>query len=137
MFTNIQPAVRKETARVFAITFIGVAIMIAVFALLHKFMPDTVPMDHTVVLGGICGGAVAVLNFFLMCLTVQRVATLEDPKKANLIMTASQSRRLVLQVIWIFAAIAAPVFQPVAGILPLLFPGAGINILRRTVLKNM
>ena len=77
------------------------------------------------------------LNFFLMCLTVQRVAALEDPKKANLIMTASQSRRLVLQVIWIFAAIAAPLFQPVAGILPLLFPGAGINILRRTVLKNM
>ena len=34
------------------------------FAVLHFAMPDKVPLDYTVFLGGIGGGAVAVLNFF-------------------------------------------------------------------------
>lgn len=63
---RIQPAVRKETEHVMVYTAAGVAVMWCVFLALHLVMPEKVPFDYTVILGGLFGGAVAVLNFFLM-----------------------------------------------------------------------
>ena len=60
---NVQPAVKKETKRS-KITAVGLILMWILFAVLHFTMPDKVPLDYTVFLGGIGGGAVAVLNFF-------------------------------------------------------------------------
>ena len=62
---RIQPAVRKETEHVMVYTAAGVAVMWCVFLALHLVMPEKVPFDYTVILGGLFGGAVAVLNFFL------------------------------------------------------------------------
>ena len=64
MMENIQPAVKKETERVAMITGIGLILMWIVFGVLHAFMPQKVPLDYTVFLGGALGGCVAVLNFF-------------------------------------------------------------------------
>ena len=61
---NVQPAVKKETGKVAAITGIGLILMWIVFGVLHAFMPQKVPFDYTVFLGGAVGGCVAVLNFF-------------------------------------------------------------------------
>ena len=73
IFDKVQPAVKKETRRVVAmITAVGLVLMWILFAGLHFAMPDKVPLDYTVFLGGIGGGAVAVLNFFLMGLAVQK-----------------------------------------------------------------
>ena len=47
-------------------------------------MPEKVPFDYTVILGGLGGGAVAVLNFFLMGLTVQKAAACEDEGSARM-----------------------------------------------------
>ena len=128
MFSNVQPAVNKETKRIALYTGIGVVLMWAVFLILHFAMPEKVPFDYTVILGGIGGGLVAVLNFFLMGLTVQKVASLEDAKAAQGRMRASYSQRMMLQLLWCVASIAAPCFQFVAGLLPLLFPSMGIKI---------
>lgn len=133
-WNTIQPAIKKETKNVAVSTAIGIVFMVVIFAILHGVMPEKVPFDYTVILGGLFGGAVAVLNFFLMGITVQKVASMDDEKDAKSVMKNSYSKRMMLQIIWVIIAIAAPCFQFAAGILPLLFPGAGIKI--RGIMKK-
>lgn len=126
---NVQPAVKKETKRVVKITAVGLILMWILFAVLHFTMPDKVPLDYTVFLGGIGGGAVAVLNFFLMGLAVQKAASASDEGSARMKLKASYSQRFLMQILWVILAIVAPCFHFVAGIAPLLFPGTGIKIM--------
>lgn len=126
---NVQPAVKKETKRIIKITIVGLILMWILFAVLHFAMPDKVPLDYTVFLGGIGGGAVAVLNFFLMGLAVQKVASASDEGTARMKLKASYSQRFLMQILWVILAIVAPCFHFVAGIAPLLFPGTGIKIM--------
>lgn len=128
MFGDIQPAVKKETKKVMLYTGAGVVLMWIVFAVLHGVMPDQVPFDYTVILGGMGGGIIAVLNFFLMGLTVQKAASCEDESAARARLRASYSQRMLLQMLWAVAAIAAPCFQFAAGLIPLLFPSLGIKL---------
>lgn len=125
---KLQPAVKKETMNIAIYTGVGTVVMFILFFVLCKFIPDTVPFDYTVILGGVGGFTVAVLNFFLMAVTVQKVASEEDEKRARSLMKLSFSRRMLLQVVWLIAALAAPCFFWVAGFLPLLFPSAGIKL---------
>lgn len=124
---NLQPAVKAETKKVAVGTFAGVILMWGVFGILHAVNPEAVPFDYTVILGGLGGGIVAVLNFFFMGLTVQQVVALEDEGMARNKMKASYTQRMMLQFLWGVAAIAVPCFQFAAGLLPLLFPGAVIK----------
>ena len=126
---NVQPAVMKETKRIIKITIVGLILMWILFAVLHFAMPDKVPLDYTVFLGGIGGGAVAVLNFFLMGLAVQKAASASDEGTARMKLKASYSQRFLMQILWVILAIVAPCFHFVAGIAPLLFPGTGIKIM--------
>ena len=126
---NVQPAVKKETKRVVKITAVGLILMWILFAVLHFTMPDKMPLDYTVFLGGIGGGAVAVLNFFLMGLAVQKAASASDEGTARMKLKASYSQRFLMQILWVILAIVAPCFHFVAGIAPLLFPGTGIKIM--------
>lgn len=125
---NVQPAVKKETQRVAAITGIGLILMWIIFGVMHGFMPQKVPLDYTVFLGGAVGGCVAVLNFFFMGLAVQKAAAATDEDTARMRIKASYSQRMLLQMLWVVVAIIAPCFHFVAGIVPLLFPGTGIKI---------
>ena len=126
---NVQPAVKKETKRIIKITIVGLILMWILFAVLHFAMLDKVPLDYTVFLGGIGGGAVAVLNFFLMGLAVQKAASASDEGTARMKLKASYSQRFLMQILWVILAIVAPCFHFVAGIAPLLFPGTGIKIM--------
>ena len=126
---NVQPAVKKETKRVVKITAVGLILMWILFAVLHFTMPDKVPLDYTVFLGGTGGGSVAVLNFFLMGLAVQKAASASDEGTARMKLKASYSQRFLMQILWVILAIVAPCFHFVAGIAPLLFPGTGIKIM--------
>ena len=127
LLENVQPAVKKETKRVVMITGAGVILMWILFAILHFTMPDKVPFDYTVILGGIGGGVIAVLNFFLMGLAVQKAASATDEGTARMKLKASYSQRFMMMILWVIAAIVAPCFQFVAGIAPLLFPGTGLK----------
>ena len=126
---NVQQAVKKEKKRIIKITIVGLILMWILFAVLHFAMPDKVPLDYTVFLGGIGGGAVAVLNFFLMGLAVQKAASASDEGTARMKLKASYSQRFLMQILWVILAIVAPCFHFVAGIAPLLFPGTGIKIM--------
>lgn len=126
---KVQPAVKEETKRLAISTLAGVVLMILSFFVLHIFMPEKVPFDYTVFLGGIAGGCVAVFNFFWMGLTVQEVVTLKNEDSARARMKASYTYRMLMQMLWVVIAIITPVFQTAAGILPLFFPGIWFKIL--------
>lgn len=64
MFGEIQPAVKKETKKVIFYTLAGVVLMWGVFAALHGAMPEKVPFDYTVILGGLGGGATGCPELF-------------------------------------------------------------------------
>ena len=130
LLENVQPAVKKETKRVVMITGAGLILMWILFAILHFTMPDKVPFDYTVILGGIGGGVIAVLNFFLMGLAVQKAASATDEGTARMKLKASYSQRFMMMILWVIVAIVAPCFQFVAGIAPLLFPGTGLKFVR-------
>lgn len=127
LLENVQPAVKKETKRVVMITGAGLILMWILFAILHFTMPDKVPFDYTVILGGIGGGVIAVLNFFLMGIAVQKAASATDEGTARMKLKASYSQRFMMMILWVIVAIVAPCFQFVAGIAPLLFPGTGLK----------
>ena len=131
---SIQPAVKTETGRIAMGTGIGVLIMFVLFFVLHMVIPEDapfnlgVPFDHTVILGGIGGFVVAVGNFFWMAMTVQKVASMEDEKQARATMGVSYRYRTLLQLLWVILAIVLPVFNPVAGIVPLFIPSLFIKL---------
>ena len=125
----LQPAVKKETQKVVVYTVVGVVLMWGVLFLLRPTMPDKIVFDYTTILAGIIGGGVAILNFFLMGISVQNIAATEDQDLAKKKMKTSYSQRMALQLIWVVIAIAAPCVYFVAGILPLLFPSLGIKFM--------
>ena len=130
MLDNMQPAVKQETKNVALYTVVGVVLMWLLFLVLHLAMPEKVPFNYTVILGGLGGGAVAVLNFLWMGLMVQKAAAKAgDQDAVKTLVRGSYSQRMLFQMLWVIIAIVAPCFHYVAGILPLLFPGTGIKIM--------
>ncbi|MBP3902057.1 MAG: ATP synthase subunit I [Blautia sp.] len=125
--SSTAEAVKKETRNIAVSEIIGVAIMLFVFFILHMLIPDKVPFDYRVVLAGIAGGGIAVLNFFLMGITVQKVAETEDEQAAVRKMRTSYTYRMLLQGLWAVLSIVLPCFQFAAGLIPLLIPGAAIK----------
>ena len=127
-FKKIDPTVKKETKYIALMVVILTVLMEAVFLVLRRW-------DMTVLWGGLLGACVAILNFFLMGLTVQKAVGKEE-KDAQQLMKVSQSGRMLMQLA--FAAIAAALpgaFNLIAALLPLLFPRIGV-MLRSVVLKN-
>ena len=127
LLDNMQPAIKEETKHVAIYTATGVVLMWLLFLVLHFTMPEKVPFNYTVILGGLGGGAVAVLNFLWMGLMVQKAAAKAGDQDA--VVKGSYSQRMLFQMLWVIIAIVAPCFHYVAGILPLLFPGTGIKIM--------
>lgn len=128
LFDRLEPAVKKETKNVFLYCAIGTVVMWIAFFVLNKIVPETVPFDYRIFTGGVGGMIIATLNFFLMGLTVTKVASEEDEKTARRILKNSYSKRMAMQLLWIVIALAVNGIFWVAGIIPLLFPSAGIKI---------
>lgn len=127
---KLQPASKKTLALISVGTAIGLVLMLGVFLVLHIF--DIYAFRYTVVLGGVAGTLVAILNFYLMCLTIQAAAQIDDKKRMKSKIQLSYNGRMFLQAGWVIAAVLLPCFQPVAAALPLLFPSVVIVILRRS-----
>ena len=126
---KIQPEVAKQTKKITVITIGGLLLMWLVFLILHQTMPEKVPFDYTVILGGLAGSAVAVLSFLQLGLTVQKAVSTSDEDQARLAMKSGYSQRIMIRTLWVIAAIVAPCFHFAAGILPLLIPGTAIKLM--------
>ena len=117
---KLDPTVKKETLYIALCTVILSFVMEAGFLIAGYF-------DLTVLFGNLLGGASAVLNFFLMGLSVQKAVSKTDEKDAKAVLRVSMLYRNMM--IIAIAAIGAfvPCFNIFAVLIPLFFP----RILRR------
>ena len=111
---GLDPAVKKETLMIAVGTVILSALMQVVFILIRKW-------DLPVLWGTLLGTAAAILNFFLMALTVVKCIELAPDKAALKIRVSQGGRLMMLAVIAIIAAVL-PCFNLYAAVIPLLFP---------------
>lgn len=127
---KLQPASQKELTRIAVGSLICAAVLVAVFGVIGLL--GLHPFSWTVVSGALVGTAVAVVNFALLCLTVQSAAEESDEKKMRAKVQLSYNGRLMFQAAWGLIALICPWFQTIAGILPLLFPRIVIYYLQIT-----
>ena len=120
MENKVDSTVKKETLYIATAVIIMSMLMEAAFLVVQKW-------DLTVLWGNLLGGGTAVLNFFLMGLTVQKVIN-KDPKDAATMMRFSQTYRLLLIAAAAGVGALVPVFNVFAVIIPLFFPRIAIAL---------
>ena len=74
---------------------------------------------------------IAVGNFALLCLTIQKAMKIEDKKQMKARFQLSYNARLIAQAAWVVVAFKVSCFQAVAAALPLLYPSAVIMFLSK------
>jgi len=117
---KIDETVLKETKFIAFSTLILSALMQAVFLIIGKW-------DITVLFGNLLGGGFAVLNFFLMGLTVQKAVMLDEKEAKNSI-KISQTYRTLLMIVVAALGVALSCFNTWAVIIPLFFPRIAIAV---------
>lgn len=124
---KIDKVVLKETKYIATFAAIFSVLMQAVFLIIGKW-------DYTVLLGNLWGAAVAVGNFFVMGLYVQKAVSQEE-KEAKQTIKASQSMRFAAMVLLTGIGVVTPFFNWIAVVVPLVFPSVAIY-LRPIIDKN-
>lgn len=129
---QIEQTVQKEIMRIAKGTILGTILMYIGFGIGHFALPELIPLDYRVILAGAVGAAVAIGNFVGLAVTVQNIANDPDPAEGKRRMQKSYSKRMLLQALWVAAAVLLPCFQWAAGVIPLLFPRVTIFFLQIT-----
>ena len=96
---------------------ICLAVMLAIFAMLGYF-------DSSVLLGGIIGTLLAVLNFFFMAVSATLAsdkAQEQDVKGGAALMKGSYALRMLVIFVILFALVKSGLCNPIASVLPLVF----------------
>lgn len=122
---KLQSASRKEISRIALGTLVCDGIMVAGLFFLSQFGIGTFRL-FPILLGAACGSLVAILNFAILCLTVQQAIEIENKKKMKQRFQRSYNIRLILQAAWVVACFAIPQIHFVAGAAPILFPNVVI-----------
>lgn len=125
---KLQPASKKEVKRIAIGTAVCDVIMLAVLLVLSLFGIGT--FDYRVFTGALGGTAVAIANFAIMCLTIQRATDIAEQKQMKAFIQGSYNGRLLLQAGWIVAAFLLPCFNVISAAVPLLFPNLTIFFLQ-------
>ncbi|MBQ2835144.1 MAG: ATP synthase subunit I [Clostridia bacterium] len=125
---KLQSASQREVKRIACGTAVGGVLLVAVMYALSMVGVGT--FDYRVITGVIGGCIVAVLNFFLMCLTIQRAVSMSEQKSMKAFIQGSYNGRLFLQAAWIVAAYLMPWVNVFAAAIPLLFPNLMIFYLQ-------
>ncbi len=115
---KIDSTVIKETKYIALWVLLLSVLMQAVFLVIGKW-------DYTVLLGNVLSGAAAILNFFLMGITVQN-AVEKDEKDAKSSMKVSQLYRFLFLVVVVIIGAVLPYFSIWTVIIPLFFPRIAI-----------
>ena len=128
---KLQPASRKEVLRITVGTAVCDVIMVAGLFVLSLFHIGTFDFLK-ILLSALAGSAIAVLNFMIMCLTVQSAVGMEDKKKMKAKFQLSYNARMVIQAGWTVAAYLISGLHFVAAAAPILFPKVTILYLNAT-----
>ena len=126
---KLQRASRKEIRRIALGTLVCDGIMIAGLFLLSQFDMGTFDLPR-ILLGAACGSIIAIVNFTILCLTVQMAAEMTNQRKMKAKFQLSYNIRLFLQAGWVVACFAIPQIHFVAGAAPILFPNVVIFYLQ-------
>ena len=127
----LQNASRREIRRITLGTLAGDGILVAGLFLLSQFGIGSFELSR-ILLSAAAGSLIAVLNFALMCLTVQSAVGMEDKKKMQAKFQLSYNARMVLQSGWIVASFLLKPIHFAAGAAPILFPKLTILYLQLT-----
>ena len=125
----LQPASRKEVKRVAVGTLVCDVLLVAGLFLASQFDIGTFDLGKILISAAI-GSCVAVLNFALMCLTVQSALGMTDQKKMKTKFQLSYNARMILQAGWTVIAFLIPGLHFIAGAAPVLFPKVTILYLQ-------
>ena len=125
----LQPASRKEVKRVAVGTLVCDVLLVAGLFLASQFDIGTFDLGK-ILLSAAIGSVIAVLNFALMCLTVQSALGMTDQKKMKAKFQLSYNARMILQAGWTVAAFLIPGIHFVAGAAPVIFPKVTILYLQ-------
>ncbi len=117
-FVKIDKTVAKETKYIITFVVIFSVLMQAIFLILGEW-------SYKVLLGNVYGAAMAVGNFFAMCLYIQKAVTQEE-KEAKQTMRASQSLRFAALVLFSGVGVVIPIFNWIAVVAPLTFPSFAV-----------
>lgn len=112
---KIQKAVRDETLHIALGVILLSLVMEGIFFLIRKW-------DMSVLWGNLLGGGYAILNFFILGLTVQKVASEGDEKRGKNWMQFSYSTRMFFTMVVVFLGITMKTFHWVAVLIPQFFP---------------
>lgn len=112
---KIQKAVRDETIHITLGVVVLSVLMEAVFFLIGKW-------NTAVLWGNVLGGVYAILNFFILGLTVQKVANEGDEKRGKNWMQFSYSSRMFGTVVIVFLGITMSCFNWFVVLLCQFFP---------------
>lgn len=112
---KVQEATRQETLHI-AVGVLGFSVVMdLVFLCLGRW-------DLSVLWGTLLGGGWAVLNFFLLGLTVQAMVADPDEKRGKMKLQLSYSLRMLLTIVVVVLAIQLPGVNWIAAAIPLVFP---------------
>lgn len=120
MALKVDKTVKKET--LYIASWVGVLslLMQAVFVIINKW-------NYTVLLGNLWGAVIAVGNFFIMGLFVQK-AVAEEQAQAKKIIKLSHSLRSLFVIITVAAGVTISWFSTIAVIIPLIFPSIAVAL---------
>ena len=119
---RLEAASRKEVSRISQGVLVGDGLMIVGLFLLSQFGIGNFNLVK-VLLGTAAGSVISILNFVILCLTVQSALEMESKRKMKARFQRSYNLRLLIQALWIvgafflrdkvhFIAAAAPLFFP-------------------------
>ena len=126
---KLQSASRKEIKRISIGTLACDGIMVAGLFLMSQFDIGTFDLPR-ILLGAACGSIIAIVNFTILCLTVQMAAEMDNKRKMKAKFQLSYNIRLILQAGWVVACFLIPQIHFVAGAAPILFPNVVILYLQ-------
>lgn len=128
---KLQSASRREITRITIGTLACDGIMIAGLFLLSQFGIGSFDVKR-ILFGAACGTVIAVLNFTILCLTVQSAVEIESKRKMKARFQLSYNIRMVIQAGWVVACFLIKPIHFVAGAAPILFPNVVIYYLQFT-----
>ena len=124
---KVDKTVIKETKYIASFVIIFSVLMQAIFLIIGKW-------NYTVLLGNVWGAALAIGNFFVMGLYVQKAVAQEEQEAKKTIKT-SYSLRMTLLLLFTIVGVVIPIFSWITVVVPLIFPSIAI-FLRPLIDKN-
>ena len=127
---KLQDASRKEVTRISKGVLVCDGVMIAGLFLLSQFGIGRFEIVR-ILLGTAIGSVISIVNFIILCLTIQSALEIENKRKMKARFQTSYNIRLAVQAAWIVAAfLLRDKVHFIAAALPVFFPNVWLIYLQ-------